>query len=620
MLVNPYNLPEFVDWLHNQREIAYDTETTGLYPYLAIDPNRICGVSIGGHDERTFYLPFQHDEGYNLDRRVLRYLLDYLSERVRNHDLNLMTWNAKFDLHMSAVDGFEPARKGGIEDFMLGAHLLNENEPSFGLKEYCDKYGFGRGSLDERDLRKAIEDRYGEPTTATGWKGLLWKLPAELVAPYAETDATLTRLAGVAIRKALANVQLTALFSDINNYMLLIWRMERRGILIDRDAIIRQMKTLGPKRQEASDALFRKLYEVTESTLNPIPLPEPKIGKRGLPLKQKPRETFKPSSPDQIKYLTGWPVTDVKYIEELSPDDPWKDFGESLLDWRVLSKMSGTYYDAYLSLIDTTNTLRPNYNLHGTVNGRASCSKPNLQNVPRYAPRRPVKEVFIARPGYVLVEMDYQQAELRIATHYANEWRMKSVFAAGLDPHTETAKALGIPRFVAKTLNFLIIYGGGYRAIMRTLKCSEEVAKAYLSGYHSLYTQFRPLSNSCMHRADRDGYIRMETGRIRHFNTYKRYEWEKEPRKAMNSLIQGTAAEMLRIGMQRFDDMLFTSGADAFPLLQVHDSLVLEVNPRDLQPVVQMLHASMTDFDFDPAPSIEVKTGQSWAPMTEYQL
>lgn len=616
MLIDDKDFASFMGWLAYQDEIAIDTETQGLDAYAK--GHRICGVSINGHDGSAVYLPFRHYTGYNLPRDRLRDFIGLLNDRVGSGALNLMFWNAKFDLHMLAADGFRMPDRN-VEDFMLAAHLLNENEPKFGLKEYGDKYGFGRGSLDEAELRDVIEAQYGK-TKASEWKGYLHKLPADRVAPYAETDAVLTMQAAKAIRPALATWKLDGLFAEINEYMLLITRMEQRGVKIDRPKILKHMEELGPRREEGFYELLAIVDHMTGSTLDPTPRPVT-IGKRGKPLKTKPSLTFNPNSVPQLQYLTGWPKTDVRYLEELTDDDPFKRFAELVLDHRVMSKMTGTYYDAYLELSDVFDVLRPNYNMHGTVSGRLSCSKPNLQNVPRYTPRRPVKEAFIPQDDgvtddpIVFVEMDYQQAELRIAAHYAGETRMKALFYAGEDPHGATAQKLGIARFVAKTLNFLIIYGGGVRAIMRTLRCSEEVARAYLRGYHGLYTNFSKLSSYMQERAIRDGYIRLESGRIRHFNTWKRYEWEAEPRKAMNSLIQGTASEMLRIAMVRLDYAIRALGIDARLILQVHDSLLLECRRSHLSRLLPLLDEISTDFGFDPRPAIDVKIGNRWAPM-----
>lgn len=616
MIVTEQNMSEFVSWLSPQYDLAVDTETTGLNPYGIRNPDRICGVSIGGQDGRTFYLPFRHKSAGNLPLRYLEYLTGYLNERNLDGSLNLIFWNAKFDLHMLAVDGLNPRPHGGVEDAMIAAHLLNENEPSFGLKEYCDRYQLGPGSLDERELREAIEARYGRKKEKE-WKGLIHAMPVEAVAPYAETDVVLTLAAANAQRPALKAWNLDRLYAEMNDYLLMIWRMERRGIRLDRDEVATQMRTLNPRKVDTLDAILDEVKRLTGSTLDPTPRPVV-IGKRGLPLKQKPVYTFNPGSPSQVTVLTDWPKTDVRFIEELADDDPFKHFGELILDYRVLSKMSGTYYDAYLDMVDVEGTLRPNYNMHGTVSGRLSCSRPNMQNVPRYTEKRPVKRAFEARDGYVLLEMDYQAAELRIASHYAQERRMQAIFHQGRDPHGETAEKLGIPRFVAKTLNFLIIYGGGVNAVMKTLKCDRETAQSYLRGYHDLYPGFGALNRAMSKKVEDNGYFRMETGRVAHFNTYKRYESEMSSYKAMNRLIQGSASEMLRIGMQTLDDRIRTDGFDAYPLLQVHDSLLVEVATGQVDEFVPVLREVMTDFAFSPAPKIDVKVGNRWAPMKEY--
>lgn len=619
VLIRSPELPAFYEWLASQSVIGIDTETNGLDPY-GQEKRRICGVSMAANDGSAVYLSFRHGGEDNLPTERLQELGAYLTKRTAEgseHPLRLIFWNAKFDLHMLAVDGYEPPIHGSIEDAMLGAHLLNENEPSFALKTYCDKYGIGRGSLDENALRGVIEQKFNITTKATEWKGLIHKLPADIVTPYAETDAILTLLVANHLEPALAAWRLSDLYTEVNDYMLLLWRMERRGVRLDITGIRNQMKELSPKVHEVSNEILAAVSAETGNFMDPTPRPI-LYGKRGQPLKQKAPQLFNPGSPTQVAALTGWEKTDVPFIESLDDEDRWKAFGELILDYRVISKMKGTYYDSYLELVDADATLRPNYNIHGTVSGRLSCSRPNLQNVPRYTERRPVKGSFVPRPGYLFMEMDYSQAELRIASHYANETRMRAIFESGGDPHGETAAKLGIPRFVAKTLNFLIIYGGGVRAIVKTLGCSEEVGRAYIDGYHGLYPGFRKLSNTCSAQAGSKGYIRMETGRLARFNTWKRYRSESDPRKAMNRLIQGSSAEMLRIGMQRVDDSIREQGLDAFPLLQVHDSLLLEVTEKDIPALAGILRSDLRDFNFSPRPEIDLKIGSSWAPMKEY--
>lgn len=640
MLVDRETFPGILTWIRESPTLALDTETTGLNPYWsndrtghfsAVEPDHVIGISLSDGYDNSAYLSFRHGipkniepnetnlvayDPDNLPPYMLRDLVATLNERIAEKKLDLLFWNAKFDLHMMANEGLDVPLSGQLFDVMIGAHLVNENEPSFGLKEYCDRYGIGVGSLDEEELRDVMRLSLGITTTDKTWKGQLWRLPAADVARYAESDTVLTFQAARMVHQLLGEMGIERLYRDYCDYLLLIWRMERRGVRLNRDLMLEHGRHFGPMLRDTYDAIMNEVKEIQGHTY--APQKEPKIGKRGLPIGVKKPEQFNPGSSTQIIALTEWEKTDVRYIEELEDGAPYRELGTLLLDYRVLSKVQGTYYDAYLELIDRDNILRPNYNLHGTVNGRMSCSRPNLQNVPRFTDRRPVKDVFIPRDGYTLVEMDYQQAELRIAAHYAEEDLLREIFLTGRDPHGETAERMGVPRFIGKTLNFAVIYGAGVNGVMKTLKCSEEDARDYLNGYHGLYPNFRKLSTYLTQFAEREGYIRMETGRYRRFDTYKRYEWEIKPHKAMNSLIQGTASEMLRVAMLNADRAIRASGIDAHMLLQVHDSLMLECAPNDVPKLIEILRECMTDFAFSPPPDIDVKVGASWARMEKY--
>lgn len=631
MLIGPDTYRNVLDWLRQNRVIALDTETTGLDVY-GKRRDRICGLVLGNAHEQ-FYLPFRHATGPNLPLNRLCEILHELSADVANGTRTIRLWNAKFDLHMMMADGFRlPPETDRLQDFMLGIHLLNENEPSFGLKQIADKYKIGQGSKDETELRGQIQVALGLPSTAEKtWKGYLYKVPAAMVEPYACSDARLTWLVADLALPSLARAELSTLFDDVNRYNVLITRMEHRGVLLDRDMIDRQMQESTPKLRETEASIRQLIAEPLADAQSRCTMPAPKIGKRGQPLKipngsipiplRLTPDTFNPGSPSQLLAIFDhWPKTDVAYLESIDASAPDHAIANAILDYRVLSKLNGTYYEAYLELIGTDDAIRPNYNLHGTVNGRASCSKPNLQNVPRYTPRRPVKDVFIARPGYVLIEVDYAQAELRIACHYGKEHRMGRILQNGGDPHGETAQALGISRHAGKTLNFLIIYGGGVRALTKLLKCDEQTAQRYLRQYHALYPGFARLAHTMQERAERDGFIRMETGRRRRFDTWKKYAWEAESRKAMNSLIQGTAAEMLRISMQRLDRRIRGEGIDAHLLLQVHDSLMIESREDEVSRVLAILRPEMTGYGFIPCPDIDAKIGQRWGQLQEVSV
>lgn len=641
-------LERFYQWFIQAPVMAVDTETTGLNPYgtRKNEPDRICGMSFYAVEhglEFSYYLSFRHKHGKNLSiRRVLKPLLSLLGERVRRREVELLFWNAKFDLHMMAADGF-PLPRYGVHDYMLGAHLLNENEPSFALKEYADKYGLGSGSLDESELRTLIDRQRkfnrAERTKASEWKGCIWELSGHDVAAYAEADTKLTWLAAEMIHPALEVWGLTDLFSEVNRYNLTLCRMEQRGVQLDLDRMNAHMASAVPLveavKAEMAD-LVRPWFEHMRSR---IPFPEPKIGKRGQPLKLKPTEmplchrvdpeTFNMGSYQQIREVFGWDASDSHFLELIPEENEHYRAAQLILDYRVLSKMNRAYYDAYYDLKDPDNRLHTNYNLHGTVSGRLSSSKPNAQQIPQYSERRKVKDVFIASEGYVLIEVDYQQAELRLAAHYAQEHRMIEILRSGRDAHGETAEAMGVSRKVGKTLNFSVLYGGGARALTKLLKCPEATARSYLQNYFNLYPAFKALAQVCQLDAERHGWIRLDSGRYAHFidpttgypyhdRRFRGASIPVETRKAMNRLIQGTAAECLRVAMVRIEDAIIDGNIDAHLLLQVHDSILLECRPEDIDRVMTLVRDGMTDFAFDPPMDIDAKIGFRWGQLQPY--
>jgi DNA polymerase-1 len=634
------DLADFDQWLDAQSVIAVDTETTGLDPY-GTRQDRICGLAVYAEEAldppdpseyavrrmgQGFYIPYRHDAGTNSPLGHLQATMRRMSDRCNAGDLTMLFWNAKFDLHMMIQDGFELPRRTGVEDYMLAFHLLNENEPSFALKSIADKYRIGTGSLDESALKRVVEEKLhgGKHIAEKSWKGDIYRLSGADVHNYALSDVWLTWEAAMRARTALDKWKLAELFADMNTFLLIVARMERRGFKLDRERIDEHMATSRPLFEQVTAEIREIVIARQGHGFNPMDPPEQPISeKTGKPLKWN-RRPFNPGSPKQLQIVFDWPSTDKPYLESLDKSAPDYEIANKILDWRVLDKMKGTYYDAYLSLIDPEGTLRPNYNLHGTVTGRISCSRPNLANVPRYSEKRKVKDVFVARDGYLLFETDYRAAELRIACHFAQEWRMAQIILDGRDPHGETASGIGLhpvnDRHVGKTLNFLVIYGGGVRALTKLLKCDEQTAADYLGRFRNLYPGFARLSDEMEQIASTQGFIRYPTGRIRRFNTYKIAWWEAKPRKAMNSYIQGTSSEMMRVAMMRLDAEIERQELDAHFLIQVYDSLMIEVREDHFERLRPLMRPIMTGFHFTPPPDIEAKLGTRWGQLKEIEI
>jgi DNA polymerase-1 len=283
-----------------------------------------------------------------------------------------------------------------------------------------------------------------------------------------------------------------------------------------------------------------------------------------------------------------------------------------VLRYRWYIKAVNTYYDKYLGFLDGNNLIHANFNLTGTVTGRISSSKPNMQQIPRWSEEQKVKDVFIAGEGYTLLEADYSQAEIRVAAHYTKDPGVLAIFDNGLDYHAETAKKLGIPRQDAKVVNLAINYGAGAFTIAQQLRRPESEVKKILIDYHKQFPGFRKTSKEAERIADEKGYVRYWTGRRRHFN-----HPTAQSRTAFNSVVQGGTAEMVRRTMQRLDDEL----PEALQLAQVHDSIIFKIPKSELARLAPEIKRIMEDQpQFSVAMKVDMKEGERWSEMKEMAL
>ena len=244
-----------------------------------------------------------------------------------------------------------------------------------------------------------------------------------------------------------------------------------------------------------------------------------------------------------------------------------------ILAFRGWQKSVSSNYKPYVELLSPDGRLRPNYKLHGTRTGRMSCEKPNLQQIPKEGTKPwngKMKECFTPAPGYKLVEFDYSQLELRLATAYTKDQSLMTVFAEGRDIFTEMSKDLGMTRQETKGLVYSIQYGAGVRRISNIFDVSNGEARRIISNFYSTYPGFRTMSNACEQIVLSKGSLRLISGRRRHFQ-YPR----DEARKSFNSLIQGGAADLVERAMVRLHKRVVND--ECRMLLQVHDSVIFEI-------------------------------------------
>lgn len=581
MLINtPELLEEIKPLLLSCMDPVVDTETTGLSIFGSAERKRdeVIGIAVDIGPE-AYYFPFRHTQGVNLPMESMEFFRRYLGNPNRTYG----GWNYGYDLHMMAMDGIPMAPN--FEDAMLAVHLLNENEPNFRLKDTSDRYQIGDGSLQESILEDKVFDecqRLGlecsrSPRAANNTKSMMHVLPPEDVEPYACDDVRLTRQWLDICREALREQGLYDIWKQVNYYSYIITQMEHKGMLIDPDMIRQYQKEAETK---SADALAR-LHEAAGFELNPN------------------------SSKKVCEFLGVQSSASERLVELIDAGGEGAERAKLVQEARGWLSVDSRYYTPYLAAMDANNTLHCSLNLIGTISGRLSCSNPNLQAVAKHTDVFKVKDVFVARPGYTMIQADYKQAEMRLVTHYTKDPIMKELIEQDADLHSATAERLGIPRNAAKRINFSVIYGIGYRKLAENLRVEEPIAKDYLDKYHALYPGFRKLMYQCEDYAKAKGEIRMWTGRIRHFNVP-----EADPHKAMSNLIQGGVAEIVRVAISRLYPAISDLGG--YMLLQVHDSVTFEVPDEHLNEALPTIKTIMEDFDFDPHVGVDIEYGRSW--------
>jgi DNA polymerase-1 len=606
--------------------IVTDLETDGLATWRAANPSRMVGISMTGlyGQSDSYYFTFRHAEGRNLPEELLQPLRDLLRDREQ------VFHNAQFDLAMLYKEGFQLPAK--IQDTIVAASLVNENEgdeQGFGLKPLSVKYLGADADEEERVLGAELKAR------KLRGKGNMYKLPAALVEPYACQDVKLTRDLYWNRHKELNRWRLLPLFQEVNRYLLALTRMHLRGFMIDREEIARQRATIGPRIETAR----ARLRELAGFDINV-------------------------NSSAQLQKWLGVTTTKKEYLYEVLASTPREDI-QALLTYRGLTKLESMYFEPWCELADINDRLHASFSLT-KVTGRISAYSPNLQQVTKdrntgVSVRRCLKP----REGTFLVECDYSTVEPRIAAHFSQDPAMLEAFRKGEDFHTSTAKRVYRDSSIlkddkrrdrAKTIGLGILYGmGSFKAAkscglrheplpdgtweyhhelawtmvdgeIKKVACSEIsrefctcAGKEWVQKYYAALPELEPFARRLKEKAETYKYIRNPiSGRVRRF-VGKR----SSPHKALNSLIQGTAADIMRKALVAVDEWIGWGNDEDKPrlLLTVHDSILAEIPfGPNAEAHVREIKRLMEDTTTLSVPlTVDVKFGTSWGNMVGLQ-
>jgi DNA polymerase I len=432
------------------------------------------------------------------------------------------------------------------------------------------------------------------------------KLSGEL----AEAADITLRLA-VALRADLEREGLAKLYEEIDLPLIpVLARMEHCGVKIDTKALAR----MSTKLEREADAKAKEIYQVAGTEFNissPKQLGDVLFNKLNLPT--------------PVKYGKGKKIsTAVDVLEGLAEDHP---IARMVLDYRQLTKLKSTYVDALPSLLDpASGRLHTTFGQTGTATGRLSSANPNLQNIPiRTELGREIRAAFIAEPGHVLLAADYSQIELRLLAHFSRDPLLVEAYRRGDDIHTLTAsQVFGVPplmvtsdhRRQAKVVNFGIVYGLSAFGLSQNLGIEPAEAKQFIAAYFEKYKGVRTFIDKTLDEARRDLKVRTLFGRVRpipDINSKNSNQRGFAERTAVNTPLQGTAADLIKLAMIRIDAALEERHLKSRMTLQVHDELVFEVPDEEVETIESLVREQMEKVHALAVPLlVEIGIGPNW--------
>jgi DNA polymerase I len=484
--------------------------------------------------------------------------------------------NSKYDLLVLRSAGVNLA---GLDfDTMLASYVLDPGRRSHGLDVLALEF------LDH--TMTSYTDLCGKGRTAIPFD----ECPVPAARDYACEDADMALRLRKVFEPQLESYELTRLFDGVEIPLVdVLAEMEWTGIAID----LPLFSSLKQRFQAERETVEKQIYEAAgvEFNINSNPqLRDILFGKLNLPV---------------IKRTSTGPSTDVSVLTELA--EAGHELPTLLMEYRELSKLENTYLDALPRLVNPkTGRLHTSFNQTVASSGRLSSNDPNLQNIPiRRELGRDIRRGFIPRKGWLLLAADYSQIELRLLAHLSHDPAFVEAFQAGGDIHRQTAALIfEVPleevtstmRSRAKTINFATIYGQGAHALSRQLGIEHAEAKEFIARYFERFQGVRNYLDSMVAFAREHGYVQTIFGRRRYIPELRERNFNIRAfgeRVAANSPIQGSAADLIKIAMIRIDDALKTRQLQSKMLLQVHDELVFEVIPGELDQVQELVKYEM---------------------------
>lgn len=586
LIENETELQNLLNDINAKKLVCIDFETTGLDTLT----DEIIGISFAIKSKEAFYLDLSGRT--NIDKEACKKLV---FDTLAKEDIKIIGHNLKYEYKMiRAID----KKMGNMYfDTMVAAYLINPSR--------------GRYNMDDLALSYLSYNTIKYSDITDNAKKTLLDVELKDVVEYACEDADITFRFYEYFSPLLNTYNLEDLFFNVEMPLISVLAdMEFDGVYISTE----KMKSLSEEYASLLEKTKEKIYE-------------------------KAGEEFNLQSPKQLEYIlfeklkinstkktkTGAYSTDEEVLRELAQREK---IAEYMLTYRKYSKLKNTYLDVFPTLVHKkTNRIHASFNQTVTATGRLSSSEPNLQNIPaRGDEGKDIRNTFIAEKGNVLIAADYSQIELRLLAHFSNDPVLVEAFKNNDDIHRKTAmKIYSVSkehvtpsmRNTAKIINFSIIYGKTAFGLSKELNISRKEADDFIKGYFSTYSQVKPFFEKVIEDVKAKGYVRTMLGRIRDLsktiNSSNAVVRNEAERMALNTLIQGSAADMIKVAMIAIHKEFKNHFKTAKIVMQVHDELVVEVSEKESDKAMTIMKEIMEHSVKTNVPiTVDIHKGLSW--------
>ena len=572
---------------------AFDCETTGLNPLY----DSLVGFSLSLQAGTGIYVPLKAPAP-ELGEQPFTVMpfpaaKELLVRLWSNKALTLVLHNGKFDYQVLRTAKIFTSAGCRLFDTMIAAWLLEPDNLSFGLENLAETQ-LGLQGIDYKDVVP---------------KGCTFAaVPLPQATEYAAEDADLTLQLYHRYKPALEQAHLTALFETLEMPLMpLLANMEAQGIFLKKEE-------LAAFSEELAETLARDEAEIYKLVGHPFNIASPKQLQEVLFTERK--------LPTGKKTKTGY-STDISVLEELAAID---ELPAKILDYRASAKLKSGYADALPLLADTHGRIHTSFIQTGTATGRLSSRDPNLQNIPiRGEEGRKIRKAFYAADGCKLISADYAQIELVILAHFSQDENLVKAFRHGTDVHAATAALIfNVPvenvvpdmRRIAKVINFGVMYGMSAFRLANQLRISRTEAAEFITRYFTTYAGVSAFMETLKESAAEKGFVETLMGRrryIRAINSKNQTQRAAAERIAINTPIQGSAADIVKTAMLRVDRALKQQQLKARLLLQVHDELILEAPDAEVDAVKALLKQEMEHVVELAVPlRVSIEAGSCW--------